>query len=813
MNDNILPDKIPYEPLTERETEIISLVVSGYTNRQIAEKLFIEYSTVRWFLRQIYNKLGAESREQAITLAIKLDLNTYASDTVAHQRHNLPNQTTAFVGREADITNLTQLLNVASNRLITVSASGGMGKTRLALEVAERQLQKFFDGVYFIELAPLSSADNIITSIASTLKFHFQADGREPFIQIATYLQYKTILLVLDNFEHLMDGAQLTTDLLKHAPNLNILVTSRQKLNQVGETVYNLSGMEYAKRVTLDDSLNHDAVQLFLQSAKRTHPEFQLTEDNINSVEHICDLVQGMPLGIILSAGWLHVLNPEEIVNEIKNSIDFLATEASNLPKRQHSIRAVFDHSWDLMRSEEQDAFMKLSVFRGGFTREAAESVAGANLRVLLTLTNKSLIHRRVDNGRYEIHELLRQYAEEQLVSHRLEEDTLTKHASYFSTYLKDLSDQIINSRILNQLDDEFENIRSAFLNNAITGTIDPILNSHQILAKYLDGRARHQDAISLFENMIFLLSAQSHNDPGIQKAIVRLKTEVAVFHNGIGHSAIALSYAHKCLHLAKSLNDDLAIHRAYDVIYLSNLFLGEFDDMLQFGIDATKYFEKKNLLHKFNTGLHAQTMAHIHLGNLLAAKVTGLRLYQLSEVSPVAYDDYSIDLLMGLLFDMLEDYKKARVFYAQSLEKSERFSNTWAIAIGNLQLGNLMLKQNRLQGVEQYYQKAFLVEYDRHNLVDMFVIMMGIPAFLASQGQSTFAIRLASFVLNFEIPIKVSASSPTARPLLYQTIDRLKADMSDEIYAEMWESGKSLSFEEVKEQLYDYFTSTENHN
>ena len=349
-------------------------------------------------------------------------------------RHNLPVQTTPFVGREAEVDALVKLLDDPANRLITILAPGGMGKTRLSLEVAERCLERYADGVFFIELAPLSDTDNIMTTIADALGYHFQADGRDLLQQIQDYLSQKTLLLVLDNFEHLLDAAGLVTDILHASPQVNILATSRERLDQIGETLYHLSGMGFSAWETLADAIQFGSVQLFLQSAKRVRSDFELTKGNLDDVTRICKLVQGMPLGILLSASWLGMLSPSEVADEIAGSIDFLEASGNELPERQRSIRVVFEYSWESMTSAEQEVFMRLSVFRGGFTREAATVVSGANLRVLMGLTNKSLIRRDPDSGRYDIHELLRQYAEDQLNQHNLAE---TCQRTYIDFYVK----------------------------------------------------------------------------------------------------------------------------------------------------------------------------------------------------------------------------------------------------------------------------------------------------------------------------------------------------------------------------------------
>jgi predicted ATPase len=358
-----------------------------------------------------------------------------ATPTPTKPAHNLPAQTTPFVGREDELAELKKLLNDPGMRLITLQGPGGMGKTRLAIEAASRT-DHFALGAHFVALAPLTDPNNIPTAIADTLKFQFTRGAEDPIQQLCDYLQEKSILLILDNFEHVTAGSGVVDQLLHSAPNLKILVTSRERLNLQSETIYRIEGMDFPDWKTPAEAMQYSAAQLFVQSAKRAQPDFSLKPDEVRYVAQICRQVQGMPLGIVLAASWVEMLSLREIAAEIEKSVDFLETEQRDIPTRQRSIRAVFDYSWNLMSMEERIAFKKLAIFRGGFTREAAQEVTSASLRTLMTLVNKSLVRRNA-NGRYEIHEMLRQYAEDKLKEHvDPYNEAQTAHARYYLRFL-----------------------------------------------------------------------------------------------------------------------------------------------------------------------------------------------------------------------------------------------------------------------------------------------------------------------------------------------------------------------------------------
>jgi predicted ATPase len=438
---------------------------------------------------------------------------TPVPDYSSRPKHNLPVQPTPFVGREHELAELETLLKDSTMRLITILAQGGMGKTRLVLELAQHALDQdlYADGVYFVELAPISDADNIPNAIADAAGYQFLGDGT-PKEQLLTIIRERNLLLVMDNYEHLSEGFALVSDIIKSAPNVYIIATSRQRLSQAGETLFHLSGMDFPDWETPEDALEYAAVKLFMNSAKRVRPDFELLADNLDVVARICKLVQGMPLGIVLAASWLAVLSLSEIADEIQNSLDFLETDETDLPERQRSIRVVMDYSWAQMTEAEQQVFMKLSVFLGGFTREAAEAVADANLWILMSLVKKSLIRRDANSGRYEIHELLRQYSMGQLnklLEKRLQ--TVDNHCGYYAKFMEEQWSRLTGSKIKSALINigvELENVRAAWgwaVNHRKATEIESAMRSlwfyYGVSAHSHEGEQVFANAVSAFKN------------------------------------------------------------------------------------------------------------------------------------------------------------------------------------------------------------------------------------------------------------------------------------------------------------------------
>lgn len=452
------------ESLSEREIEILACLVEGVSNREIANRLHLAYQTVKGYNSDIYSKLGVTNRDSAIERATALGLLESASDTPQPTgKHNLPESVTEFVGRRQEINELVSLIE--SQRLVTILAPGGMGKTRLSMEVARTQIGGFSDGVYFVPLAPLSSPNDIVTTIAENIGFVLHGEN-PPAQQLVDFLKDRSMLLVLDNFEHLLEGTPLVTDIVRSAQSVKVLVTTRERLNLRGENVYSLRGLEFPKWETPEDALEYDAVKLFMQSANRVRSDFELHTDDLDFLARICRLTAGMPLGIELAAGWVDVLSLGKIADEIQQGIDILETDMRDVPERHRSLRATFERTWDRLTNDEQTVFARLSVFRGGFTLESVEAVASANARHLRKLAQKSLIQTEATE-RYTVHELLRQFGEGKLAETGAYDSLRQLHSTYYMEFMAKREADVQGQRqlvALAEIRTDFENIRLAWL-------------------------------------------------------------------------------------------------------------------------------------------------------------------------------------------------------------------------------------------------------------------------------------------------------------------------------------------------------------
>lgn len=420
-------------------------------------------------------------------------------------RGYVPAPSTPFVGREAERALIQTLLADPARRLITLIGPGGIGKTRLALQAAAEATERFADGVFFIPLEAITSPEAMISAIGQALRFA-PLEQEALRAQLHQYLAGKNALLVFDNFESLPEGAVVVHELLQNAAHVQVLATSREKLNLHGESVLILEGLDVPPTSTTPTEVRweaYSALALFVNTAQRTRPSFAIAPADLPALIRIGHLVEGAPLGLVLAAGWVDTLSLPEIADELTQSLDFLETSARNVPARHRSLRAVFDSSWRLLEEPDRVVFMKLAVFLGSFTRAAAQAVAGATLGALRSLVSKSLLRFDPKAQRYQMHVLLRQYAEEKLLTSGVADLTAQAHCVYFSAILAQHEQAIKSGRnippILGELAADFENLRAAWLWAAHHRLYDHVGQFIEGLSLYFTHRNLWAEAEELF--------------------------------------------------------------------------------------------------------------------------------------------------------------------------------------------------------------------------------------------------------------------------------------------------------------------------
>jgi predicted ATPase/DNA-binding SARP family transcriptional activator/Tfp pilus assembly protein PilF len=690
----------PWREETHRQVMRL-LARSGQRSAALAQ-----YESCR---RTLAEELGIEPLPETTALYERIQTATRA------RKPDLPLQPTRFVGREEDLAHIASMLNNPECRLLTILGPGGVGKTRLALQAAADQTEAFLEGVFFIPLAPLSRAEHLTSAIAEAVGFSFAGQGT-PKQQLLNHLRGKEMLLILDNFEHLIEEAGFVAEVLRQAPEIALLVTSREPLNLRWEWRFEIKGLHYPaedETPALQDVAWYSAIQLFEHIARRARPRFQLATHNQPAVIRVCHLIEGLPLGIELAAAWVGEQTCAQIAEEIEGNLDFLATSMCDMPERHRSLRATFEHSWRLLSPQEQHAFAMLSVFRGGFQPEAAGEVIGDSPDVLQSLAAKSLL-RCLPSGRCEMHELLRQYAAEKL-STQPEAETRAHnlHCTHYTTFLKehksDLNGKLV-SEALAAIKPEIANVRAAWrwaVQEARTGEIEQGLSG---LSHFYLLAGPFQEAEKLFELAANRLRAIVETDKpqrNEQVLLGKLVVTQAQFQNGQGKHGQASALAQAAIDLA---------HRCQTPSLEAEGHLEQGEALWrQKKCDAARTsLERAIALARSTSQPQVEARGLCTLGNTCSSLGNNaearVHLQQALHICRQVGDQRLEGKIVGTLGNIAYeqgDYAEAQTYYEQVLRVSREIGNRLgeSLALGNLAIA--IVRQGNYAPVSTYFEQA----------------------------------------------------------------------------------------------------------
>jgi predicted ATPase len=716
--------------------------------------------------------------------------------------HNLPTQLTAFVGRETELASLHAVLSDSRNRLITIVAPGGMGKTRLSLEVAAQMIPSFPQGIYFVALDRITSADLIVQSVAEVLPI-FLASNEDPKSRVLEYLQDKTILLVMDNFEHVLDGTTFVQDLLKAAPHVQILVTSRLRLNLTAETVFNIEGLTVGD----ESPEKNSAIQLFAQSARRTQPAFELNDAVLPAVTKTCLLVNGMPLAIVLAAAWIDTLSVDEIAVEIEKSIDMLETEKRDMPDRQRSVRAVIESSWNQVDTSAQYLLKRLSIFRGGFTRHAAQEAAGASLRGLSQLVDKALLRRNPDTGRYSIHELLRQYAEEQLAHSADEERSAHEdHAKYFADFMKAREIALHDRRgktALLEVAADFDNIRIAW--NYWTNKQDAyrLLESSSALWQYFELRGSYMPAIQYFGDAAQKLTG---NEPDVLWARAELRARQTWFACLIGLPEDGLRMAQESIQTLSQLNKQEISVEVLTCAIMNAMVLNKSELITQISQDMLERAERSG--DPWEQGWALMWSAYVHLlqGQPNAALRTGQEALAIFERSDSPFGSAAaagFSLAQTAL--LIGDIGAAKAYFLRGMQAAEEINYLLLLQRTYDGLGLVALIEKDPEGAQQFFLKSLRISQECGQTREMLASLLELANVHIARGNLDEALGLLAVVLNHPASDQNSLNTNRSESL-HDTAEKLRAKieplLNQFLYKSAWEGGKRQRLSDVVTQI-----------
>ena len=732
-----------------------------------------------------------------------------ATPSIPSPKTNLPVFPTPLIGREREVEQLSQLLRDPLCRLLTLVGPGGIGKTRLAIETASRMEKLFPDGIFFVPLDSATSTRLIVPAVADSLGFTFQsANPSNPKTQLFGYLKEKRILLLPDNLEQLLTepGIEFMAELLASVPHMKLLATSRECLGLHGEWVFDVQGLSVPEATSTEETLQDTSVELFLQRARRAHVGFNATPEDFPAILRICQLVDGMPLGIELAAAWVRTLSCDEIGREIKGGMDFLSLSARDMPARHRSMRAVFDHSWKLLTEEEQRVLMRLSFFRGGFKREAAEQVAEATLPVLSALVTKSLI-RRSGAGHYDLHELIRQFAGEQLARKPDEQiEAQVRHGRYYLTYFAQADGRLRSAaqrEALSELTTEMDNFRAAW-DWAITyGEFALIEQTLRTLFRLYDTRGWFQEGVEMLDRTVQALeTVQIHSPPQRTHAIalghllatrawfgyrlanyeqaqrilersfeiLRPLNEARVLVESLtylgrvqemtGHYAEALESYSEALELATAIED-----RWFKAVcgILQTALMGLTDTLLK---PEITYERLRSIVAESRLigdprimalGLDFLSRSALRLGRFDEARAALEETVELNRSIGFGWGLGTAYRALGKVAQAQGEHQKAIAMFRKSKDTFTELGGSWFVARALAEMGESMLALGDEVEAGRVWREALRIATDIHGTPVALQALAGLANLLAKQGDQEHALALLLLVLNHPASLQVT--------------------------------------------------------
>lgn len=716
--------------------------------------------------------------------------------------NNLPQQVTEFVGRTKELEDAKELLT--KTRLLTILAPGGSGKTRLAIQAAADVTSDYPDGVFFISLAEVAKLDDIIQAVSESIGVAFASD-QEPKDQLLNYLSNKTQLLVFDNFEHVVDSATVVSEILHATTGIKAIVTSRAKLNLQGESVMQLGGLD----ITWEregEALACSGVRLFLDAATRADPAFTLDSADLEPLETILGVTGGMPLGILLAAAWVDILPIAEIAAEITKSLDFLETQMGDVPDRHRSIRAVFDYSWELLTPAERDVFAALSIFRGGFTRDAADQVTGASLRDLATLTGKSLITPNAAKDRYAVHELLRQFAEAKLgADEERFQSVQAKHTKHFADRGHAEYDRFLDAvqlETLASIENDLENIREAWRAALSQGhaaharkLLNPLHVLYEVRGWYQAGASLWSDGEKAFPEYT------GDEDSDVARAMVI--SALAYFRGLLGQPDP--EPAIKALEVLREKGEPSEIWAALQGIALCMSYLGRAKTMIEFTDEMIEVGRplKEGMLNV--GGRNWRSLAAVLDEDPdTARELLPHTLEVLQRLGEYYYRTWTL-YLSASIATMSGDSARAIDLLSEQVEISRLLGYRRGMMVGLGGLGHAQLAAGSLDEAEHAFIESLAASEEMGIVSEMLGSMVHTARVITLAGRSREAVELLSSVLAEPMSAKQTMSDLVpVEVMANEVLDEIRPGLDDAELEAAVTAGRSTPYETAAKQLID---------
>ena len=799
-------------------------------------------------LRQIESDTLKPSKELALILLKKLDIpesehpqwiafarglanipTKHTDSSSSKSRTNLPAPMTTFIGRGKEKVEIINLIN--KHRLITLTGSGGVGKTRLSTEVGEQVLDDYPNGIWLAELASLSDPALLPQTVAKV--FGLITQSHTPILEIlVNFLRAKTILLILDNCEHLLDACgQLTDTLLKNCPDLKILATSREPMNITGEAIYHVPSLAIPNvQQILDHFKDYESVRLFVERAQLAQTDFSLTMDNASFVAQICSRLDGIPLALELAAAKVASLSVKEIAKQLETNFNLLTDGSRTALPRQQTIRASIEWSWNLLSNDERVLMRQLSVFAGGWTLEAAQKVCDGDVVGLInSLVKKSLVALNQVPGserRFRFHETIRQYAREKLIEANEEENIRTRHLKYFlelSEYVEPGLHGYQHEEWITRIIDERDNMRVA-LEQAAKNNVEAGLYISSRLEAVWETLDMREGARWLAD---FLQKPESKEYP---RARARALGAQAKILNLLRQSQQAKVAAEESLALCTAANDQAGeidaliilgqlLTLSGDRVEQAKLFnkavtLSEsLDDkwmqavtLLQIGmsLNNTAYWEKAAIMFRELGAQNslAKTLDELGWRSLLNGNIELAQKYMdESELLWQANKRADIWMVANLIKSLIAftraDYKQARSLLQEIILVAKETGNRWNYLWTYVRFGYIAVRENNVSEARQIFVETAQEFLKDKSTSGVEFTLEGMAGLFVALHKPEPAARL----IGWADATREKITDP--RPLLEQAdVDKIiaacLAGMGEVAFSDAYDEGKKMTMDEA---------------
>ena len=718
--------------------------------------------------------------------------------------NNLPSQLTSFVGREQEIAQVKQLLS--EGRLVTFTGPGGSGKTRLALQVAFDMLDRFHS-VFFVALAPISHPRLVASTIAKTLNVP-EVAGRSIVESLKEYLQSKSMLLLLDNFEQVISAASLVSELLSVCGKLKILVTSREALRVSGERIYLVPPLQVpnlAQLPALDALSQNAAVQLFIQRAQAVKPDFRITNETARAVAEICSRLDGLPLAIELAAARIKLLSPSAMLSRLEHRLQFLTGGARDLPARQQTLRNAIAWSYDLLDENEQQLFQRLSVFIGGCTVEAVEAVikestAGLSLLDQLgSLLDKSLVREvegRNREPRFLMLGMLREFGLERLEASGESETIRRCHAEFYLSLAEGAEASLERAeqiQWMDRMEQEHDNLRAALeWSKAVEDAGELCLRLAGTLGYFWEVRGYFSEGRERLSAILMMDIAQ-----GRTAARTKLLARAAELAYRQSDYAATVAFAEECLEICRELGDKQGMASALIKLGNAATEAGDYGTASQYLGEALMIWRKEDDEHGIARALISLGWVSIRSGDYPLANAL---LEEALAVSRELGDTRSIGFELSGLGEVAlhqGDHARATRLLEESLELRRQLGNKWGIGVSLGTLGLVALRQRDWERAVSLLSESLEVRREISDKGGSAWCLERLAEIASAQGNPERAVRLLSAAAALRVSIG-SVIDPADQDVHQKQRAALRAELGEAQFTVIWNEGRALTFEQA---------------